>query len=146
MNTKIFITAIVLMFGFTNIDAQTRTDKATKIVLVVNEKTNLVTDLAIYAEIQRLMNTRGTTLIDKKYPNSNFYLGLLKGNYKVASGSIIPGRSATIIMYTNKGILEDRLGNFDKMGDFRQGDVVKLGRSEAAVISKLPVEMTLKVL
>jgi len=115
MNTKIFITVFVLMFGFTNIEAQKRMNKETKIVLVVSEKTNLVTNLAIYAEMQDLMNTRGKTLISKKYPNSKFYLGLLKGDYKVERFGLGPVIGTLITIYTNKELFaEDRWGTLTR--------------------------------
>jgi len=146
MKIRIFITTVFLMFGFFNTQAQKKMIKKIKIVLVVNEKTNLVTNLIDHAKIKDLINTRGESQIHKKYPDSKFYIGLLKGNYKSNKSSILPSGGSTITVNTSKQLFGDKLGNFDKMGNFKKGDLVKLGGSEAEVISKLQVEMTLKVL
>lgn len=141
MKVRIFITVTFLMLGFTSIEAQSRMTKETKVVLVINEKTNLITNIVTQASsgVEREMT--------KKYPNSIFYSGLLKGGYKNDKYGLGPIIGSLITIYTNRQLFaDDRLGNFDRMGNFKKGDVVKLGRNQGEIISKLQVEMTIKIL
>ncbi|WP_273568798.1 hypothetical protein [Maribacter halichondriae] len=73
-------------------------------------------------------------MILKEYPNSMFYIGLLKGSYELNKNTITPVRGSTVIMYTNKQFFP---GNQFFPGDqFSPDDPFDLGNAKAKVISK----------
>lgn len=99
MKTKILITAVILLVGLVKTQAQRSTNKETKIVLVVNEKTNSVTNLALADEIKDLKSAL------KKYPSSKFFEGSLRGKYVVVENGFRPKKNATVTMFTNRPYL-----------------------------------------
>ncbi len=120
--------------------AQERTTKETKVVLVINEKSDTVEHIELFASFQKMKKKELAT----KYAHHDFFLGVLKGTYNVNEKWIVPGNDTTIIIYTEK--------QFSPFKEFFQGDELipgdefSIGKTKAKVIAHKKGELTLKTL
>jgi hypothetical protein len=65
--------------------------------------------------------------LPKKYPNSKFYLGLLKGSFELKNNVIEPKIDAIITMYTDKQLFSN-----DK---FIRSDNITTGKLKTQILS-----------
>ncbi len=127
---------LFLMIGICQ--AQTLSTKETKVVLIVDSKSNNVTDMALFTTIQKMDKGR----LKKKYANRKFYIGLLKGNYEIKGADIIPKENTTVIMFTEKQIFPE--AHFFSSGDLSPGDSFDIGKTKTKVVSNKKGELILK--
>ncbi len=130
MKFKILI--LLSVIGFYQVQAQTRTTKETKVVLVVNKKTNKVTNMELFDA------KNSEKILPKKYPNSKFYIGVLKGNFELNKDVIEPKSGAFITMYTDKQLFSN-----DK---FVGNDNITIGKIKTQIISSKNGELVLKTI
>ncbi len=130
MKFKILI--LLSIIGFYQVQAQTRTTKETKVVLVVNKKTNKVTNMELFDA------KNSEKILPKKYPNSKFYIGVLKGNFELNKDVIEPKSGAFITMYTDKQLFSN-----DK---FVGNDNITIGKIKTQIISSKNGELVLKTI
>jgi len=130
MKFKILI--LLSIIGFYQVQAQTRITKETKVVLVVNKKTNEVTNMKLFDA------KNSEKILPKKYPNSKFYIGVLKGNFELNSDIIEPKSGAIITMYTDKQLFSN-----DK---FVGNDNITIGKIKTQIISSKNGELVLKTI
>lgn len=133
-----FLFAFVFI-GLLSIQAQTKgvrvPTKETKVVFVVNEKSDVVS--------LEMFDQKKSKYLLKKYPTASFYLGLLKGSYKLADNVVIPDEKAVITMFTNKKDLPGDMflpGDMYLPGDmFLPGDMYAPGSTYSVNKTKLEV-------
>lgn len=139
MNLNLFkVTLIIILFNTSIITSQTRATKETKIVLTVHNKSNEVTGIGLLSRFKK-MNYQEAS---KKYPESKFFIGSLKGNYTLLRESILPERGAKIIIYTEKQFFPSE--NFFPSDQFIPGDNFKIGTVSSKVISSKKGELIIK--
>ena len=133
---------VFMLMAFLNVralTAQQRTTKEAKVVLVVDKSENDVTNIELFNDFEAY----GKQNILRKYPNSKFFIGLLKGSYKAAGGGgILPLQNSTITIFTNKEYFFGNRPFPDEV--FAQGDQFKLGRVNGEVVSSKKGVLTLK--
>ena len=135
---KIIGGIIFLLFTMFYVQAQTRTTNEAKVILVVSEKSDEISHLELFNTFQKMNSPE----VLEKYPNSQFYIGLLEGSYELNKNNIIPIKGSTIIMYTDRQYLS---GNILFPSDkFSAGDQLDLGSIKAKVVSKKKGELILK--
>ncbi len=138
MRKTFLFTVAVLMFGLFNSQAQQRTTKETKIVVVVDEETNYITAMELFDAMAK----HDKQSIHKTYPSSKFYVGLLKGGYKVIDRGIVPALNTTITMFTTKEyfpVVQAFPGY-----QFVPGDQFDIGSIKAEVVSSKDGELIIK--
>ena len=118
--------------------AQELTTNGAKVVLVVDEKTSEITQIELFSNFQQLKEAT----IEKNYPNSQFYMGLLKGNYSLKNNEVVPGYGATVTMYTNRQFYPGEQ-EFVKE-DLKPGQQLRLGKIKAKVLSSKKGELIVK--
>jgi hypothetical protein len=129
---------VVLVFFNINCNAQVLSTRETKVIMVVSEKSDEISHLELFNTFQKMNSPE----VLEKYPNSQFYIGLLEGSYELNKNNIIPIKGSTIIMYTDRQYLSgDILFPSDK---FSAGDQIDLGSIKAKVVSKKKGELILK--
>ena len=128
---------LFLMIGICQ--AQTLSTKETKVVLIVDPRSDNVTDMALFTTIQKM--DKG--LLKKKYADSKFYIGLLKGNYEIKGTAIVPKENTTVIMFTEKQIFPE--AHFFSSDDLSPGDSFDIGKTQAKVVSNKKGELILKI-
>lgn len=138
MKLRNSIVVIFLLFGTLFSLAQTRSTKASKIILVVNNKSNEVEHIKLFASFQKMKQKELTAT----YDHQKFFLGVLKGTYKLENKMIIPGDNTTIVMYTEKQFFPSE--QFFKSDDLIPGDAFNLGKTHAKVIANKKGELTIK--
>lgn len=126
--------SVILLFflGTLFSQAQTRSTKETKVVLIVSQKTNEVTGLELF-EIQNSKN-----VLPKKYPGSKFYLGTFKGSYELTKNVVQPKSGAIITIYTEKQLFSE--------DQFSISDNINFGGTKTMVVSRKNGEIILKTL
>ncbi len=130
--SKIYSVLILLLFGLFFCSAQTISTNETKIVFILNQKTNTVSGITLL-DIENSKNVLPNT-----YPNHIFYLGILKGSYKLSDNMVIPLTESTITIYTDKALFSE--------DQFSQLDQINFGSVKTKVISKKKGEIILKTL
>lgn len=132
MESKLFYTFIMVVFGLFFLQAQTRSTKETKVVLLVNKSLNNVTGIILFDA------KNAEHELPTKYPKSIFYLGVLKGSFELIEDKIEPKSGATITMYTNKQLFAN--------DHFSPGEVedITIGKFKTKVISSKKGELILK--
>ncbi|SFZ93421.1 hypothetical protein SAMN05428642_103124 [Flaviramulus basaltis] len=136
MKAKILIPILFLTLSLFKVQSQKLTiQKETKVVLIVDKKTNIATNLADYSEIQDLMNSRKLLA---KYPNSMFFPGIIKGSY-VSSKTLLGLPIDTMLtIYNDKPLFS---------GDhFFLGDHFKITSREVSIMSSQKGELELKII
>ncbi len=119
---------------------QDRSTRETKVVLVVSERTNTVTGIVLFNEIEK----RDQQAVLAEYPESKFFIGLLQGSYRNLEGmGIAPLPNTTVNMYTSKEYFPG--DQFFPGEQFVPGDPFKLGNIRARVVSSKDDRLTLKI-
>ena len=131
MNT-VFYTFMVMLFGLSFAQAQTRSTMKTKVISIVNEKSNSVTDLKVYTQ------ERSKDKLLKKYPNSYFYLGMITGDFELKNEIITLKTGAIVTMYTHKQLFSNI--------EFKPNKTIKIGRSKTKIISNKKGEIIVKII
>ena len=138
MKLKAGLFFIVLVFLSVNANAQVLSTKEVKVILVVDEKKDAVSHIELFGNFQLMKRTE----VLEKYPNCQFYIGLLEGSYELNNNIVIPIKGSTVIMYTDRQyILNNTLLPSDKLD---AGDQLDLGQVKAKVVSKKKGELILK--
>lgn len=135
---KIIGGIIFLLFTMFYVQAQTRTTKEAKVIFVVSEKSDALSHLELYNTFQKMNGPEAL----EKYPNSQFYIGLLQGSYEVVQAMVRPQTGTTIIVFINQPLF----GDSDMViTDYKSpGDLIKIGNIDAKVISNSKGELILK--
>jgi hypothetical protein len=128
---------LVSMFVY-QITAQTLFTKETKVVLVVDSKTESVNQIILLNKI----DNGGEAQFLKKYAGSKFYGGLLKGAFELDKEVILPAENTTIIMFTEKQLFLDE--SYKPSEGLLPGDYFNLGRTNAKVVSRKKGELIVK--
>lgn len=123
---------LLLLFSVCFSNAQTRSTKETKVVLIVNQKTNEVSGLELF-ETQN-----SEIMLPKKYPSNIFYLGILKGTYELAKNVVQPKSGAIITIYTDKQLFSE--------DQFSLKESINFGSVKTKVVSRNKGELILKTL
>ena len=118
--------------------AQERTTKETKVIVVINEKSDTAEHIELLANFQKLKREQ----LREKYAHHNFFLGVLKGSYTFRENWILPSKNTTIIMYTDKQLYP--LGQYYQGDNLAPGDEFDLGDAKAKVVAYKQGELTLK--
>ncbi len=137
MKAKILI-LILILFVFGECPAQTLSTKETKVVLVVNSESEIVTHITLFTEMQKMDKAN----LFKKYKGCKFYVGLLKGSYGIGDDHIVPKANTTIIMYTDKQIFPEE--DYLPADMLLPGDSFHLGKTKAEVVSSKKGELILR--
>lgn len=138
MKARNSLITFFLLFGTLFSLAQTRSTKATKIILVVNYKSDEVEHIELFASFQKKKQKEVT----ETYAHHKFFLGVLKGTYNLKNKMIIPGDNTTIVMYTEKQFFPSE--QFFKRDDLIPGDAFNIGKTHARVIANKKGELTIK--
>ncbi len=118
--------------------AQSKTTKETKVILIVEGTSNGIDQIMLFNTFEKMKGNQ----IFGKFPNCQFYIGLLQGRYELKEDRVKPSLGSTIIMYTDRQYLS---GNRVLPSDgFSAGDQLDLGSKKAKVISKNKGELILK--
>jgi len=118
--------------------AQSLTTNETKVVLVVKGVSEGITQLALFNTFEKM---KGKEILEK-YPNCQFYIGLLQGSYELNENDVIPLMGSTIIMYTDQPYLSSN--STLPSTRFSTGDQMDLGLGKAKVVSNKKGELILK--
>ena len=129
---------IALLFLSINGNTQVISTKEAKVILVVDEKSDTISHLELYNTFQKMNGPEAL----EKYPNSQFYIGLLEGSYELNKNYIIPIEGSIISMYTDKQFLSSNTSF--PIGNISAGDKLKFGQVKAKVVSKKKGELILK--
>ncbi|WP_143144230.1 hypothetical protein [Flaviramulus basaltis] len=136
MKSKIIVITIFMSFVVQILQAQSRSLKTTKVVCVVENRTNNIVGLELFDQQE-------SKALIKKYPKSKFYLGILKGTFTVKDNLVKPSKNTSIIIYTNKNELPGDMfipGDMFLPGDmFIPGDMFSTGHNFFINNSKLQV-------
>lgn len=140
MKLKLKLFLIVLVFFGLNGNAQVLSTKEAKVILVVNEKSNIISHIELFNTFQKMEHPD----VLEKYPDSKFYIGLLEGSYELNNNNVLPTKESSITMYTDRQFLS---GNtLFPIDNFSVGEQLSLGKFKAKVISKKKGELVLKAL
>ncbi len=133
-NILIFIALLIMSCDAI---AQTIATNESKIIVVVNKAENTIDKLLHY----NTFNELSTLEIEKKYPKSNFYLGLLKGKYRITNDEIELGKAATLTIYANKKYYpkDDKLSS----KDIKIGKTIQIGNTKTIVVTNKDGEIIL---
>jgi hypothetical protein len=129
---------IALLFLSINGNTQVISTKEAKVILVVDEKSDTISHLELFNTFQKMNGPEAL----EKYPNSQFYIGLLEGSYELNKNYIIPIEGSIISMYTDKQFLSSNTSF--PIGNISAGDKLKFGQVKAKVVSKKKGELILK--
>lgn len=129
--------AILVFFGLIG-NAQVLSTKEAKVILVVDEKKEAVSHIVLFGNFQQMKRAE----VLEKYPNCKFYIGLMEGSYEVDQTMVCPQKGATIVIFINQPIF----GEPDLVfADYKSpGDSMKIGNTDAMVISNRKGELVLK--
>ena len=122
----------LLLFSMSVLNAQTRSTKETKVVLIVSQKTGEVSGLELF-EIQNSEN-----ILPKKYPGNTFYLGILKGTFELNQNVVQPKSGAIITIYTDKQLFSE--------DEFSLKESINFGSAKTKVVARNKGELILKTL
>jgi len=116
----------------------TKTTKETKVIMVVEGTAEGITQVVLFNTFEKMKGNE----IFGKYPNSQFYIGLLQGRYEVNDDKVTPSKGSTIIMYTDRHYLSSN--RIPPSDGFSVGDHLNLGSGKAKVVSNKKGELILK--
>ena len=120
-----------LLFTVFYVEAQTRTTKEAKVILVVNKNSNEITNIELF-------NTQITkSEMNKKYLKSMFFLGLFIGRYELNNNAIVPKSESIITVYTDKLLFSNT--------EFSPGKNLMIGSVKTQEISRKKGELILKI-
>lgn len=133
------VMVLLFMVGLVVVHAQSKTTVETKVILAVEGVSEGISHITLFNTFEKMKGKE----IFRKYPNCQFYIGLLQGRYEVKEDGVLPSRESTIIMYTDRQYLS---GNTRPSIDgFMAGDQVDLGTGKAKVASNKKGELILKI-
>lgn len=125
----------IALFSFGKTFAQIKTTKETKIIAVVDEET--------IKAIEQFENYKDSEkILAQKYPNSKFFMGLLRGKYEVKNGIVIPKSEATITLYTEQRLFNE--APLFKGKKIELGDELFIGKARATVVATKKGELIIK--
>ncbi|MBT8308250.1 MAG: hypothetical protein KJN85_15030 [Maribacter sp.] len=117
---------------------QSKTTKETKVILVVEGTSDGITQMVLFNTFEKMKGNQ----IFGKFPNCQFYIGLLQGRYELKEDRVIPSLGSTIIMYTDRQYLSSK--TLSPSDGYSVGDQLKLGLAKAKVVSNNKGELILK--
>ncbi len=129
--------AVLVIFGI-NGNAQVLSTNEAKVILVVDETKETVSHIELFGNFQLLKRAE----VIEKFPNCQFYIGLLRGSYELNDHNVTPLIGSTIIMYTDQPYLSSN--RILQSARFSTGDQLSLGSGSAKVISNKKGELILK--
>lgn len=135
--TLLFVATIIAVYGIFSATAQTMSTMEAKVVAVVNAENNTIRTLELFADKDNVNES-----LIKRYPDCQFYIGLMEGSYEVVQAGVLPQKGTTIIIFNNQTIFGDTDMVFK--GHYNPGDSIKIGKTEAKVISNNKGELILK--
>ena len=118
--------------------AQSKTTEETKMILVVDGTSDGIAQMVLFNTFEKMKGNE----IFGKYPNCQFYIGLLQGRYELKEDRVIPSKGSTIIMYTDRHYLSSN--RVPPSDGFLAGDQLDLGAKKAKIIAKNKGELILK--
>ena len=118
--------------------AQSLTTNETKVVLIVKGASEGISQIALFNTFEKI---KGNGILEK-YPNCQFYIGLLRGSYELNDNDVTPLIGSTIIMYTDQPYLSSN--RIIQSARFSAGDQLSLGSGSAKVISNKKGELILE--
>lgn len=133
----LIVATIVSVSSIFSATAQTMTTMEAKVVAVVNAENNTIRALELFADKDNVNES-----LIKRYPDCQFYIGLMEGSYEIVQARVRPQRGTTIIIFNNQTIFGDTDMVFKDQ--FSPGDPIKIGKTEARVISNNKGELVLK--
>lgn len=135
MRTKLCTTLLFLLTINLVAQAQTRSTKEAKVILVVNDNNTKIIGLELFDE-------KEAAGLEQRHPGSNFYIGLLRGSYDLEKKRVIPNAGATIIIFTERKFFpnEELFPN----EDFTPGNSLALGDAKTKIISNGKGELVLE--
>lgn len=129
-NYKI-IGTIFLLFTMFFAQAQSRTTKEAKVILVVDKDSNKIINIELFnAQITE-------NEMSKKYSQSIFFLGSFKGRYELNDNAIVPKKESIITIYTDKQLFSN--------SQFSPGKNITIGDIKTKEISRKKGELILKI-
>ena len=137
MNLKARLFFVVLVYFGINSNAQVLSTNEAKVVAVVAAESNAIKALELFAD-----QDNKEEQLQKKYPDCQFYIGLMEGSYEVVQTQVYPQRGTTIIIFNNQPLFRD--ANMVFTEHYSPGDLIKIGKKEARVISNSKGELILK--
>ena len=132
----VLVVAAVLFCGKTL--AQERVTKGTKIILAVNEESEVVEHIELLINFQKIKKEQ----LLEKYGHHKFFLGELKGTYIHNKNGILLGKDTIVIMFTDKQFSPP--GQYFEGDNLRPGDEFYLGDTKAKVITNKKGELIIK--
>ena len=127
---------LLVSMGFGH--AQSLTTNETKVVLIVKGASEGISQIALFNTFEKI---KGNGILEK-YPNCQFYIGLLRGSYELNDNDVTPLIGSTIIMYTDQPYLSSN--RIIQSARFSAGDQLSLGSGSAKVISNKKGELILE--
>lgn len=128
---------MVSLYGLFSLTAQSMTTTEAKVVAMVDAGNSTITTLELFTDRHIDENA-----LMEKYPDNNFYIGLMEGSYEVVKAKIRPQKGTTIIIFNNQTISGDTDIVF--IDHYSPGDLTKIGRTEYRIISNNKGELILK--
>ncbi|MEM6630586.1 MAG: hypothetical protein AAF694_12985 [Bacteroidota bacterium] len=101
MKTYVSLLLTIFLAGLTLCHAQNRSDKGIKVVFVVEQGSHRIRSLQTEQAFARIHKDE----ILEHYPESDFFTGLLKGQFENTRYGVIPTRNATLVLFTDKPAL-----------------------------------------
>lgn len=138
MKLKAGLLFIVLVFLSINGNSQVLSTKEAKVILVVDEKKEAVSHIELYGNFQLMKRAE----VLEKYPNCQFYIGLMEGSYEVVQTQVYPQIGTAIIIFNSQPLFRDT--NIVFTEHYSPGDLLKIGKTEARVISNKKGELIIK--
>ena len=138
MNKLKCLLLIICLGTCSVVQAQTHSTKETKVILVVSANTQVVTHMVLFNSFEKLKRQE----VENAFPNSKFYIGLLKGNYILDDYGLKPEKDTEVIIYSNRQVFQEE--PFLAGEDIALGDKIKLGNRTARIISNKKGEITLR--
>jgi hypothetical protein len=138
MKLKVRLYAVLFLFFGINGNTQVLSTKEAKVILVVSEREEAVSHIELFNNFQLMK--RAVAL--EKYPNCQFYIGLLIGSYELNENIVVPLKGSSVIVYTDRQYLSDNSLFPNARSSF--GKQLNLGSAKAKVISNKKGELILK--
>lgn len=138
MKSNVFFITIFFS-GLLLFAAQERSTTGMKIIVVVDAKANVISNITPLDTFQKMMVSE----VHEQFPGCHFYIGSLKGNYDLTDTEVIPAENATVVMYTEREFF--RSGDFLDAKTLGKGDNFRLGKVMSIVTSNKKGELCLKI-
>ncbi len=119
--------------------AQERSTTGMKIIVVVDAKSNTISNITPLDTFQKMM----VSDVYEQYPGCHFYMGSLIGTYDLTDTEVIPAAHAKVIMYTEREFF--RSGDFVDAQTLGKGDNFRIGKVMSIVTSNKKGELCLEI-